>query len=176
MTDTITLPREELQAALDALKYRWRIFPGEEGYSERNALCKTLEARLASERSEAIQQEENSFTPDWDAMAALTEEIQRMAKRIEELEREQEEKPSNADMEPVAWMHTTATGETYFRKKPHDKVFNPKPVYTTLPQREWQGLTEEEQGQVAWSCGSMSADWMEFARAIEAKLKTKNGF
>ena len=24
---------------------------------------------------------------------------------------------------PVAWMHTTAAGLVYFRKKPHDKVF-----------------------------------------------------
>ena len=41
-------------------------------------------------------------------------------------------------------------------------------------QREWQGLTDEEQGEVAWSCGAMSADWLDFARAIEAKLKEKN--
>ena len=46
---------------------------------------------------------------------------------------------------------------------------------TAPPQREWQGLTDEEQGQVAWACGAMSADWLEFARAIEAKLKEKNG-
>jgi hypothetical protein len=30
--------------------------------------------------------EENKFNPDWDTQAVLTEEIQRMAKRIEELE------------------------------------------------------------------------------------------
>jgi hypothetical protein len=42
------------------------------------------------------------------------------------------------------------------------------------PEREWQGLTNEEQGEVAWSCGAMSADWLDFARAIEAKLKEKN--
>ncbi len=30
--------------------------------------------------------EENEFNPDWDTQAVLTEEIQRMAKRIEELE------------------------------------------------------------------------------------------
>jgi hypothetical protein len=42
------------------------------------------------------------------------------------------------------------------------------------PERKWQGLTDEEQAQVAWSCGAMSADWLEFAQAIEAKLKEKN--
>ena len=31
---------------------------------------------------------------------------------------------------PVAWMHTTAAGLVYFRKKPHDKVFSPQAVYT----------------------------------------------
>lgn len=31
--------------------------------------------------------------------------------------------------EPVAWMHTNGVGDTYFRKKPQDKVFNPQPVY-----------------------------------------------
>ena len=43
-----------------------------------------------------------------------------------------------------------------------------------LPKREWVGLTDEEQTQVAWSCGAMSVDWLDFARAIEAKLKEKN--
>ena len=42
------------------------------------------------------------------------------------------------------------------------------------PRREWVALTDEEKNQVAWSCGSMSADWLEFADAIEAKLKEKN--
>jgi len=40
--------------------------------------------------------------------------------------------------------------------------------------KPWVGLTDEEQTQVAWSCGAMSADWLEFAKAIEAKLKEKN--
>ena len=34
------------------------------------------------------------------------------------------------DGQPVAWMHTTAAGLVYFRKKPHDKVFSPQAVYT----------------------------------------------
>ena len=80
--------------------------------------------------------------------------------------------------EPVAWMHTTATGDIYFRKKPHDKVFSPQPVYTAPPQREWKSITGDE----IWD------EWCEqakperntrnfvaaFARAIEAKLKEKN--
>ena len=42
------------------------------------------------------------------------------------------------------------------------------------PRREWQGLTDEEQAQVAWSVSSITADWKEFYRAVEAALKEKN--
>ena len=43
------------------------------------------------------------------------------------------------------------------------------------PQRKpWVGLTDEERGEIACNCGCMSADWLDFARAIEAKLKEKN--
>ena len=81
--------------------------------------------------------------------------------------------------EPVAWMHTTGTGHVYFRKKPQDKVFNPQPVYTSP--KQWVGLTDEEiqdlsylsqkidEGNAAWF------DRLGFARAIEAKLKERNG-
>ena len=44
----------------------------------------------------------------------------------------------------------------------------------TPPMREWQGLTDEERGEVALSCGCMTADWLDVAHAIEARLKEKN--
>ena len=80
-----------------------------------------------------------------------------------------------AQQEPVAWMHTTGTGHVYFRKKPQDKVFNPQPVYTVPPKREWVGLTDEEINSVRYS-RDWTADWTDttFARAIEAKLREKN--
>jgi hypothetical protein len=37
------------------------------------------------------------------------------------------------EQEPVAWMHTSAVGNVYFRKKPQDAVFNPQPLYTAPP-------------------------------------------
>ncbi len=40
--------------------------------------------------------------------------------------------------------------------------------------KPWVGLTEEERGEIACNCGCMSADWLDFARAIEAKLNQKN--
>ena len=39
------------------------------------------------------QPEQNQFNPDWDAMAVMVEEQQRMAKRIAELEAQPEQEP-----------------------------------------------------------------------------------
>ena len=112
----------------------------------------------------------NEFNPDWDAMAVMVEEQQRMAKRIEELE----SALAQPEQEPVAWMHTTATGNVYFRKKPQDKVFNPQPVYTAPSQREWQGLTDEERQECLYSDPIFGMAASTFARAVEAKLREKN--
>jgi photosystem II stability/assembly factor-like uncharacterized protein len=49
-----------------------------------------------------------------------------------------------------------------------DKV----PLYTAPPQREWQGLTEQEQSDIAWE-KDKSRIWI--VTATEAKLKEKNG-
>lgn len=43
-----------------------------------------------------------------------------------------------------------------------------------LKQRQWQGLTEAEKVNVAIKCGCADVAWMDFADAIEAKLKAKN--
>jgi hypothetical protein len=61
--------------------------------------------------------------------------------------------------EPVAWMHDSHVG------------FN-VPLYTAPPQREWQGLTDEEQLEIMKQFGPGQRGL--FADAIEAKLKEKN--
>ena len=95
--------------------------------------------------------------------------------------------------EPVAWMYdwydetedidgVPIGGIVHdWISKDYDEAHSPtmgchniRPLYATPPQREWVGLTDEEQNQVAWSCGAMSADWLDFARAIESKLREKN--
>ena len=48
-----------------------------------------------------------------------------------------------------------------------------QPLYTAPPQREWQGLTDEEIKSTA-SLGIYEKPLVDFARAIEAKLKEKN--
>ena len=40
--------------------------------------------------------------------------------------------------------------------------------------RQWQGLTEAEKVNVAIDCGCADVAWMDFADAIEAKLKEQN--
>jgi hypothetical protein len=79
------------------------------------------------------------------------------------------------EQEPVAWMHTTGTGHVYFRKKPQDKVFNPQPVYTVPPKREWVGLTDDDviyfRSQATF-CDEFDAAFM--AELIEKDLKEKN--
>jgi hypothetical protein len=42
------------------------------------------------------------------------------------------------------------------------------------PKREWQGLTDEERFELAVQTGAMTADWLTFMEAVEAKLKERN--
>ena len=131
---------------------------------------KALRARLA--------QPENDFNPDWDAMAVMVEEQQRMAKRIEELEA----RLAQPEQEPVAWgvPNTRPAEKAQFMMLLHsaDGCQYPDqlvPLYTTPPQREWVGLTDEDMNKlrhlVDWT---VPLDIKKFARAIEAKLKEKN--
>jgi hypothetical protein len=52
-------------------------------------------------------------------------------------------------------------------------------TYTPSPQRTWQGLTDEEIDK-AWRSVDYTVPWeqhrIDIAKAIEAKLKQKNGF
>lgn len=78
------------------------------------------------------------------------------------------------EQKPVAWIYNAGTENRITFIDPHPIWQDVTPLYTAPPQREFIGLTDEEQNQVAWSCGAMSADWLDFARAIEAKLWEKN--
>jgi len=87
--------------------------------------------------------------------------------------------------EPVAWMFTNQEGSEYCSER-DDRVGIWTPLYIPPPRREWVGLTEEE----IESCNQTTTDWgapcvwlwddaleeggIQFARAIEAKLREKN--
>jgi hypothetical protein len=84
--------------------------------------------------------------------------------------------------EPVAWMyeygtdHGDAVNQIFWHKnlrleKPTGLVRNVVPLYTAPPQREWQGLTDED----VWELAQKTPDFSETVAAIEAKLKEKNG-
>ena len=128
--------------------------------SRANHIAEALRARLA--------QPENDFNPDWDAMAVMVEEQQRMAKRIEELEA----RLAQPEQEPVAWRFHDRNMWCYvdhLTDLPQDKF---KPLYTAPPQREWVGLTDEEAREL---CVANVPYVIDMVRALEAKLKEKNG-
>jgi hypothetical protein len=83
---------------------------------------------------------------------------------------ERVDETAKQEHEPVAWMHTTAAGLVYFRKKPQDKVFNPQPVYTAPPKKEWVGLTDEEYKIIHYK----NYNYLELVQAVEQALKEKN--
>jgi hypothetical protein len=86
--------------------------------------------------------------------------------------------------EPVAWMFTvlkldsdTDTVEKRVLFRDFDSGQG-VPLYTAPPQREWQGLTDEERlrcfDDVDWNKVDWCPDHEQYAKAIEAKLKEKN--
>ena len=93
------------------------------------------------------------------------------------------------EQEPVAWMFQHETGRMNYVS--NDGIHNPTmflemnpryalvcPLYTTPPQRTWVGLTRDEQSFVYSSLhdstSRIDSFWVDFANAIEAKLKEKN--
>ena len=94
------------------------------------------------------------------------------------------ERLAQPEQEPVAWARFSDKGNIIDLLNEPDRSYTP--LYTTPPRREWQGLTEEE----IESCNQTTTDWgapcvwlwddtleeggIQFARAIEAKLREKN--
>jgi hypothetical protein len=82
--------------------------------------------------------------------------------------------------EPVAWAKFSAKGNIIDLLSEPDDDYTP--LYTTPPQRTWVGLTNEE--TIAIELGlriptgyrdAYDLSLQDFAKAIEAKLKEKNG-
>lgn len=130
----------------------------------------------------------SEFNPDWDAMAVMVEEQQRMAKRIEELE----ETLARSEQKPVAFLANATRFKVTLTERGCKITDLPSFLggrwvalvaaendchlkLTAPPQRSWQGLTEEEieAMEVCLSQG-IAEGLTRFARAIEAKLKEKN--
>lgn len=83
---------------------------------------------------------------------------------------------AQGEQEPHGYLWFTRHMEQRFTHripKEDERIGDVKPVYTAPPQREWQGLTDEEIREI-W--GSYFSRGVEFARAIEAELKEKNEY
>jgi len=88
---------------------------------------------------------------------------------------------SAPEPEPVAWVYDKFNWEswgdgswqiTVTQNKEQD---DQQPLYTAPPQREWQGLTDEEYEAMAEKyVTNCYFDTLTYARAVETKLKEKN--
>jgi hypothetical protein len=82
------------------------------------------------------------------------------------------------EQEPVAWRFQSPLSEEgqweYGKEPPVGSRWAIEPLFTHPPRREWRSLSDEELDRL-WR-EPMSADWehREFARAIEAALRSKN--
>lgn len=85
---------------------------------------------------------------------------------------------SQPEQEPVAWC-IVENGRVHGLVKTKPAVMNAErwqPLYTTPPQREWVGLTDEEMMQIYVALKSVAGFYSveKYARAIEVNLKEKN--
>jgi hypothetical protein len=78
--------------------------------------------------------------------------------------------------EPVAWFCELPDNKISIKIVGKPTEGNWKPLYTTPPQREWQGLTDDEIKEIVGSWGSLPIDGYtrKLFDQIEAKLKEKN--
>jgi hypothetical protein len=89
--------------------------------------------------------------------------------------------PARIEQEPVAWVYPKFWDDlqrvncgTAYRNPTVDR----QPLYTALPQREWQGLTDEEIKSEWLDALSIKGEtflpYIHFARVIEQILREKN--
>jgi len=158
---TITLTREEAQSVLHALEScsgvpHWPAF---------TPVIKTLRARLAQPEPDyrdvviAGDLWRIEFLPDHAASVVLV----------------RANYEAQLEPEPVAWMSGNVISK--------NNIIGGTPLYNAPPQREWQGLTDEEVHEAFCHVEYETFnDWkqnpeswcLEFFRHIEAKLKEKN--
>ena len=109
--------------------------------------------------------------------ALANEALDKMAENARELGLDYE-----PEQDPVAWAKFSAKGNIIDLLSEPDDDYTP--LYTTPPQRTWVGLTDKEIEEI-WKI-AMFTDYgigaelsnqpfVHYARAIEAKLKEKNG-
>lgn len=149
--------RELMQMALDALE-SLQAWPETPENFKRFRAIEALRARLS----------QNKFNPDWDAMAVMVEEQQRMAKRIEGLEAQLAQR----EPEPVAWTVRGLITDFSRDFSAYQTKTYTVPLYTAPPQREWVELTLAEKHYLNDTLNLQGR--FRIIDAIEARLKEKN--
>ena len=98
-------------------------------------------------------------------------QVEEELRRLREENKALRARLAQPEPEPVAWIkkdrssiEVSIMSAEYMMEKGFD------PLYTAPPQREWQGLTDEERTFIAWE----SNNGPECVAMTEAKLKEKN--
>lgn len=155
---TITLTREEAQQVLAVLD---DLSPQHGRPDDVEDAIETLRARLAQPEPEREQGDMPCIEDD----GCPTEKavLQRFWRKHQQPE-----------PEPVAW--TVGGLITDFSRdfSAYKTKTYTRPLYTAPPQRQWQGLTEQEHANIAVDAGCASADWVFYGAAVERALKEKN--
>ena len=89
------------------------------------------------------------------------------------------EEIAQPEPEPVAIVQQESYGRgQVLWVKPASSFVDGTPLYTAPPQREWQGMTDEEIKQLWKDTPQLVGvySYTDIAREVEAKLKEKNGF
>ena len=119
------------------------------------------------EAQQVLEGLENIAKSDWRKWEELADpkEFERWVKaRANHMAETLRARLSAPEPEPVAWMNESDMGRTDWKVWAHGKPTATIPLYAAPPQREWQGLTDEEREEATgWS-----------VEHIEAKLKEKN--
>jgi hypothetical protein len=140
------------------------------GVKEQAAAVYELRQALAQEEKPPVNSycggKPNYCTPDphVDAVNMSQERVDETAKR---------------EHEPYGYLWFTHQMErrfTHYRPKEEQRIGEVTPIYTAPPKREWVGIDEKEVAWLwFWMGNREKINGYEFAKAIEAKLKERNG-
>lgn len=186
----MTTLREAAQMALDALEQITGKAEAMSYYCSFAVEIESLRAALAQPEQEPVgntitfmtraifnivadHQEINGgyFIADGDVAAFVDRLAKVINSTFEPLKHKNPAPPQQPKQEPVAYLCENAVGHKYFRRKKPPSEYKPTALYTTPPQHEWQGLTDEELLDIA---DMAYANDLELLQTLQAKLKEKN--
>jgi hypothetical protein len=163
MAMSITLNREEAQQVLDALEH--------DGLLKKKQMIKTLRAKLNPKDYVVIIDKFVPMEPEPVLWMASNGMVSREC--IGHFKQPLYTALPRHELKPACWLYKGEVRLSPSDLPPEETI----PLYTTQPQREWQGLTDEEvQSEVARVLATLTQDiWpIALSRAIEAKLREKN--